>query len=61
MLHDIQEEILSLSVDNRNMAFLPLNINDNTKNTRDVATCTTRRHRVGDFEFKCCNVLCKFF
>ncbi|KAK7098750.1 uncharacterized protein [Littorina saxatilis] len=46
MLHDIQEEILNLSADNHNIAFVPLNPGDDDKNTRDAATCTTRRQRI---------------
>ncbi|KAL8572831.1 hypothetical protein ACOMHN_025006 [Nucella lapillus] len=45
MLHDIQEEIISMSVDSGHLAFLPLPDPDTLRTSRDAATCT-RRHRV---------------
>ena len=49
MLHDIQEDIIGLSVDCNSLAFVPLGASDEpSKATREAATCT-RRHRVRSF------------
>ena len=49
MLQDIQEDIVSLSVDSSKLAFIPLTSQDENGNgsTKDASTCTnTKRHRV---------------
>ncbi|KAK7477573.1 hypothetical protein BaRGS_00031178 [Batillaria attramentaria] len=45
LLHDIQEEILSLSADPESLAFVPVVPAEGTHTTKDVATCTNKRYR----------------